>query len=148
MDYILNSMNPQTPTADAMKENIHCDNGCFMKVIAVILLLAFIGLILYGIMNRNIESERSESIESSEINNMDIEAQVVQCTAPQSAARSEQETGLNDGAGNSCDDKPIWNGPDSSPKLQPNATRLTTLELSLNEIAQNVEELFDSNQDP
>ena len=143
MDYILNSMNPQNPTADAMKENTHCDNGCFMKVTAVILLLAFIGLILYGIINRNIESERSESIESREINNLDIEAQV-----PQRAAKSEQESGHDAGTGHSHDNKPVWNGSDSSPKLKPNATRLTTLELSLDEIAQNVEELFDSNQDP
>ena len=120
----------------------------YMRVTAVILLLVFIALILYAIMNQNVDrSERSESIQPNEINIMDIEAQVVQCAVPQSAAKSEQESGHDNGAGHSYDHKPFWDGPDSSPKPKPNVHRLTTLEVSLEEMAQSAEDLYGSNQE-
>ena len=123
----------------------------WMGVMAVILLLVFIVFMLYAIMSRNVDRpERSESFQPNEItreiNIMDIEAQVVDCAVPQSAAKSEQESGHNTGAGHSYDHNPFEDGPDSSPK--PNVTRLTTLELGIDEIAQSVDDLFHSDQDP
>ena len=117
-------------------------------VVLIVVLLLLIGLILYAMMNRKVErSERNESIQPNEINIMDIEAQVVQCAVPQTAAKLEQESGHDNGTGNSYDHKPFWDGPDSSPKPKPNVHRLTTLELSLEEMAQSAEDLFGSNQE-